>query len=75
MKSCIYKDLKELQTYVQTFHGVQLKRGQNKNKYINKAKKKRYKTDLTAACWYLADGETPGAIAHSQRPSLCLASP
>jgi hypothetical protein len=29
----------------------------------------------TAACWYLAEGETPGAMAHSQRPSLCLASP
>jgi hypothetical protein len=30
---------------------------------------------LTAACWYLGDGETPGAIAHSQRPSLCFARP
>lgn len=29
----------------------------------------------TAACWYLGEGETPGAIAHSQRPSLCLARP
>ena len=29
----------------------------------------------TAACWYLGDGETPGAMAHSHRPSLCLASP
>lgn len=29
----------------------------------------------TAACWYLGDGETPGAIAHSQRPSLCFARP
>ena len=33
------------------------------------------KKTLTAACWYLGDGETPGAIAHSHRPSLCFASP
>jgi hypothetical protein len=29
----------------------------------------------TAACWYLEEGEMPGAIAHSHRPSRCFASP
>ena len=48
---------------------------------INKTEKKfliknnKNEKKLTAACWYLGDGETPGAIAHSQRPSLCFARP
>mmetsp|Transcript_13121 Transcript_13121/g.41508 ORF Transcript_13121/g.41508 Transcript_13121/m.41508 type:complete len:229 (-) Transcript_13121:651-1337(-) len=29
----------------------------------------------TAACWYRALGATPGAAAHSHRPSLCRARP
>lgn len=32
-------------------------------------------TNLTAACWYLGEGETPGAMAHSHLPSLCFARP
>jgi len=34
-----------------------------------------FRKALTAACWYLAEGEIPGATAHSHRPSRCFASP
>jgi hypothetical protein len=30
---------------------------------------------LTAACWYRAEGDMPGATAHSHRPSRCFARP
>ena len=30
---------------------------------------------LTAACWYLGEGDTPGARVHSHWPFLCMSSP
>lgn len=82
MKPCIHKNLLKVQQFseVHKMNGVICHTILRKNpdeiaQFKYPCRKKKKKNNLTAACWYLGEGETPGAMAHSHRPSLCFARP